>query len=81
MAPTKPTRGDEYIYFEGLPANSRIRIYDISGSLIKEEENRQAIWEWDVKDAYGRKVDSDIYIYIVTTEEGLKKIGKIAVVR
>ncbi|MDI6735340.1 MAG: T9SS type A sorting domain-containing protein [bacterium] len=81
--PFKPSRGDKCIYFEGLPANSRIRIYDISGHLIKEAQNQEAIWEWDVQDNYGKLVDSGIYIYIVTTEgeNGLKKIGKIAVIR
>ncbi len=79
--PFKPSRGDECIHFEGLPLNSRIRIYDISGSLIREVENQQAIWQWNVEDKYGQKVDSGIYIYIITTEEGLKKIGKIGVIR
>ncbi|MEW6095756.1 MAG: T9SS type A sorting domain-containing protein [bacterium] len=79
--PFKPVRGDEYIFFEGLPENSRIRIYDIAGNLIKEAIDKEAIWEWDVRDKEGKKVDSGIYIYIVTTDEGLKRIGKIGVIR
>lgn len=79
--PFKPSRGDEFITFEGLPKNSYIRIYDISGHLIKEKESLEAIWDWDVKDKEGKKVDSGIYIYIVSTEDGLKKIGKIAMIR
>lgn len=79
--PFKPIRGDEYIYFEGLPKDSHIRIYDISGCLIKEEKYKNAIWKWDVKSKGGKMVDSGIYIYIITVEEGFKTKGKIAVIR
>ena len=77
----KPKRGDKCIYFEGLPKGSWIRIYDISGHLIKESQDQEAIWKWDVHDNYGKLVDSGIYIYIVTMEEGLKRIGNMAVIR
>lgn len=80
--PFKPTeRSDEKIIFEGLPEDSYIRIYDISGHLIVEAKDKEAIWVWDVNNNVGEKVDSGVYIYIITTEKGLKKIGKIAVIR
>ncbi|MEW6607908.1 MAG: PQQ-binding-like beta-propeller repeat protein [bacterium] len=79
--PFKPSRGDENIVFEGLPEDTQIRIYDISGSLVKEEEHKRATWIWDVRDNYGKKVDSGIYIYVLTTGDGKKKIGKLAIIR
>lgn len=79
--PFKPVRGDEKITFEGLPKNSYIRIYDISGHLIMEVKDKEAIWEWDVRSNEGKKIDSGIYIYLVTTEDGLKRTGKIGVIR
>ncbi|MEW6608777.1 MAG: T9SS type A sorting domain-containing protein, partial [bacterium] len=79
--PFKPSRGDENIVFEGLPEDTQIRIYDISGSLVKEEEHKRATWIWDVRDNYGKKIDSGIYIYVLTTGDGKKKTGKIAIIR
>lgn len=79
--PFKPIRWDSEIIFDGLPQNTTIRIYDISGSLIKEIENITiGTYGWDVKDAYGKDVASGIYIYIVTCD-WMKKIGKIAIIR
>jgi len=79
--PFKPIRGDSEIIFDGLPANSTIRIYDISGSLIREIENiTLGTYAWDVKDDYGRNVDSGIYIYIVSNDKE-RKIGKLAIIR
>ncbi len=80
--PFKPIRGDSEITFDGLPSNTTIRIYDISGSLIKEIENITiGTYNWDVKDKYGQDVASGIYIYIISCDEGMKKIGKIAIIR
>ncbi|MEW6607831.1 MAG: T9SS type A sorting domain-containing protein [bacterium] len=79
--PFKPRRGDENIVFEGLPEDTQIRIYDISGNLVKEEEHKRATWIWDVRDNYGKKVDSGVYIYVLTTGDGKKKTGKIAIIR
>ncbi|MEW6617977.1 MAG: FG-GAP-like repeat-containing protein [bacterium] len=79
--PFKPGRGDENIVFEGLPENTQIRIYDISGSLVKDEEGKRATWIWDVRDNYGKKIDSGVYIYVLTTDDGKKKTGKIAIIR
>ncbi|MDI6735426.1 MAG: thermonuclease family protein [bacterium] len=80
--PFKPVRGDTEIIFKGVPSNSTIRIYDLSGSLIKEIENISlGKCSWNVQDAYGRNVASGMYIYIVSSDEGMKKIGKIAIIR
>ncbi|MFH1562769.1 MAG: PKD domain-containing protein [Nitrospirota bacterium] len=78
--PFKPIRGDDKIIFEGLPINTTIRIYDISGSLIRCIENVSAIYEWDVKDSHSKDVASGVYIYIVTYNDE-KKTGKLAIVR
>ncbi|MFH1563404.1 MAG: carboxypeptidase regulatory-like domain-containing protein [Nitrospirota bacterium] len=80
--PFKPIRGDSEIVFDGLPPNTTIRIYDISASLIKEIENiSTGSYKWDVRDAYGKNVASGIYIYIISNDEDMKKIGKIAIIR
>ncbi|MEW6618785.1 MAG: T9SS type A sorting domain-containing protein, partial [bacterium] len=79
--PFKPSRGDENIVFEGLPEDTQLRIYDISGSLVRDEEGKRATWIWDVRDNYGKKVDSGVYIYVLTTDDGKKKIDKLAIIR
>lgn len=78
--PFKPSRGDDKIIFEGLPANSTIRIYDISGDLIRMIEDVSSIYEWDVKDSHSKDVASGVYIYIVTYGVE-KKSGKLVIIR
>ncbi|MFH1562637.1 MAG: hypothetical protein ABIF11_04355 [Nitrospirota bacterium] len=79
--PFKPQRGDNRIIFEGLTTDSRIRIYDIAGSLRRYIENIDGYWEWDVTDDYGKPLESGVYIYIITDNEEGKKVGKIVVIR
>ena len=54
-----------------------VRIYDISGNLVEEIEERDgdgsATWDGDVA--------SGIYIYYISNPQGEKKLGKLSVIR
>jgi hypothetical protein len=60
----------------------RIRIYTVSGSLVRIiEDIGSSLVSWDAKNADGELVGSGIYIFVIETKDGTKKMGKIAVVR
>jgi hypothetical protein len=75
--PFKIDRDGSTIEFAGLPENVTIKIYDISGNLIKYVKNQSAKWEWNV----ATEVDSGIYIYVITDKDGNNIIGKIGIIR
>ncbi|HOL48414.1 MAG TPA: hypothetical protein PK189_09555, partial [bacterium] len=74
-----------YITFAGVQANSKIKILDSTGKLVIElNENSDRViegYKWDLKNEDGNFVSSGIYIYIMTTKDGQKKIGKIGIIR
>lgn len=75
--PFKIDRDGSIIEFAGLPENVTIKIYDISGNLVKYVEHQTASWQWNV----ANEIDSGIYIYVITDKDGKKIIGKIGVIR
>ena len=69
----------ERISFANLPKEATIRIYTISGKLIKRIKHKDAAdggsREWDVSE-----ISSGIYLYTIISPEG-KKTGKVSVVK
>jgi hypothetical protein len=58
------------------------RIYDISGALVVIlEENNFSRFEWDGTNGAGKECQSGIYFFVVTSEDGRSKKGKIALIR
>lgn len=76
--PFKPSRGDDKIYFEGLTAEATIIIYDASGAIVKEleEKDGDGLATWDPKDNA-----SGIYYYVITNPDGEVKKGKLAIIK
>ncbi|MGB2869224.1 MAG: hypothetical protein WBD36_12280 [Bacteroidota bacterium] len=78
-------RGERRIYFVNLPANCTIRIYTVSGALIKElhhetpVDNGQEPWNLVSKD--GMDVSYGVYIFHVDAPGIGEKIGKFAVIK
>ena len=78
-----PYKGDqawpERISFGNLPAEAIIRIYTLSGDLVKkiehQEETDGGIEEWDISD-----IASGVYIYSVKSTCG-KKVGKVSIIK
>lgn len=81
--PCYPAKG-QVVKIVGLPQNTqRIDIYTIAGELVrsfeKGEFNFTAIW--NCRNNSGQEVARGIYVYLIITDDGEKKIGKIAVIR
>jgi len=72
-----------------LPLNSKVRIYSLSGKLVRTLEEGEEIKVeggsgeavWDGKNEEGQEVARGIYVYLATNNAGEKKIGKIAVIK
>jgi hypothetical protein len=74
-----PLKGHNNITFTFLTEDIRIRIYNINGELIKDEEasTPSGFYKWeDVKNS----VASGVYIYLITSKNQ-KAIGKIGIVK
>jgi hypothetical protein len=80
--PFKPSAGHTKITFTDLTRSARIRIYTISGELVRtlaKEDSGQTL-TWDVRNARGSAVDSGVYLWFI---EGAaqKKKGKLMIIR
>jgi len=79
--PFKPNSDPEHdaIHFQGLTANTTVRVYDLSGTLVfgpKTDKDGDGHLAWDAE------VGSGIYIYFVKTSDGSEqKKGKLSVIR
>lgn len=69
------------IIFDRLPLKCKVRIFNLAGELVKEEEITVTKWQWDLRNNKGEEATSGIYIYHVIDSEGNEKTGKIGVVR
>ncbi len=71
---------DGQITFSGITNSSVIRIYTISGQLVREVSPGISLWKWDGKNSYGKDVASGVYIYLITDGQS-KKTGKLTIIR
>ena len=78
-------RGPRRIYFDGLPASCKIKIYTITGELVKEIsressiENGQEFWDLTTKDNF--PISYGVYIYHVDAGKLGEKIGRLAIIK
>ena len=80
--PFSPWKGHSQINFDGLTSDAKIRIFTLTGKLLKEEEvSWQYSWTWLVKNMTGEELARGIYLWIVTNTAGGRRIGKIAIIR
>ena len=68
------------ITFDGLPANSTIKIFTISGQLVRSLSASTGGIAWDLKNDSGSKVASGIYLYLITNDQNQKTRGKLAII-
>lgn len=78
--PFKPSVGHTKIYFYGLPQGSIVRIYDLSGTLLKElrQDTSDGLATWDPTS--DPNCASGIYFYFVDGVSEKKK-GKISIIK
>jgi len=78
-------RGPRRIYFDKLPNECTIRIYTITGELVKtidhysSFDNGQAFWDLTTKDNF--PISYGVYIYHVDAGKLGEKIGRLAVIK
>lgn len=68
------------ITFGNLPEGSTIKIFTVSGHLLREFKAASGQQTWDLRNDLGDKVASGIYVYFVTDNQNHKTRGKIAIV-
>lgn len=80
--PYKPSEGHTSIIFTYLPSECTIRIFTISGELVKTINHTNGLpqEEWDVKSDAGNAVFSGVYIYYIKSKSNSKE-GKIMIIR
>ncbi len=79
--PFNLSKGHTQINFDGLTSDARIRIFTLTGRLLKEEEvNWQYSWTWDVRNIEREELARGIYLWVVTDKAGGRRIGKIAII-
>jgi len=83
--PFKPSLGHDRITFRGLTTNAEIRIYTVSGELVRtlsknDPSTSDLIWR-PVANSAGQPLASGVYLYVVTGDDSTKAKGKIMVIK
>jgi hypothetical protein len=75
-------RGRQRVMFTNLPPQATIRIYTISGNLVRilEHTDGSGTTEWDVRTRFDLLVASGNYYFHVTTPDGRTHLGRFAVI-
>jgi hypothetical protein len=80
-----PWRSDKHtglsITFDNLTVNTTIKIFTVSGHWVKTLPTSSSSVTWDLTNDSGEKVASGLYVYLLTTDSGLKKTGQLAVIK
>ena len=70
--------------FTNLPAECDIHIYTLTGERVNtmhHESVEEGWYYWDMLNFYRQEIATGMYIYVVETPSGEKKIGKFAVIK
>jgi hypothetical protein len=73
------------IWFLNLPPRARIKIYTVSGDLVRTLEHHDPVdgkLPWDVLSDYGRAIASGLYVYVVENlDSGEIQRGKLVIIK
>jgi len=69
------------IMFTGLPANATVKLFTISGHLVKSLGSSAGVAQWDLTNDSNDKVASGVYLYLITDNGGTKIHGKLAIIK
>lgn len=80
--PYRPSKGHSKITFTKLTTAASIKIYTVSGELVRtvEKDSTNDAISWDVLNESGQKIASGLYIYIITSGS-MSKSGKLIVIK
>ena len=79
-SPSDPTSG---IIFDNLPADAKLAVYTVAGSLVWDAQGpaQGGLRRWDVRTGDGQDVASGVYFLVVTSPDGATRVEKLAVIR
>ncbi|KPJ49604.1 hypothetical protein AMJ40_05170 [candidate division TA06 bacterium DG_26] len=85
-APWDRSRYEQQVWFQGLPSQCTIRIFNAAGLLIRTIRHDATgagagAHAWDLLNEDKQNVVSGLYIYQVTAPEGKENVGKFAIIR
>ena len=80
--PFKPSAGHTKITFTNLTDSVRIRIYTVSGELVRTlyKTGPGETLDWDIRNSRGSAVDSGVYLWLIE-HAAMKKKGKLMIIR
>ena len=80
--PFKPSLGHAKITFSQLTRDAEIKIYTLSGQLVRKlvKSDLKDTLEWNVTNERGQAAASGVYLYVVKSAAG-KKRGKLMIIR
>jgi hypothetical protein len=73
---------ERWVRFTNLPEKCTVKIFDLSGRLVRELDKNDAtttFLDWDLKNHYGLPIASSVYVYHVDVPGVGEKIGKVAI--
>ncbi|MCH9030169.1 MAG: hypothetical protein IH819_11300, partial [Bacteroidetes bacterium] len=73
----------QYVTFSFLPNEATIKIYSLAGHLIRtlEKSDESPYMKWDLKNEYGRRIGSGMYLAIVSNLRLGEKVLKFAIIQ
>jgi hypothetical protein len=78
-------RGERRIYFMYIPPKCTIRIYTLSGELLRVLEHNDSLMNgtepWDLLTSEGLDISYGIYVYHIDAGEYGEKVGKFAIIK
>ena len=78
--PWMASLGAPVVTFDGMPAGSSIKIFSISGRLVKTLDAPAGAVTWDLTNSPGGAVASGYYFYLITGGGGTQR-GRLALIR
>jgi len=74
---------EPFVTFSNLPEKVNIKIYSLSGVLIKllDKNDLSASLRWNLKNEYGNKIASGLYIAIINVPDLGQKILKFSIIQ
>lgn len=69
------------VIFENITKTAKIRIYTISGELVRTIESGKSQALWDLNNDQGQKVASGIYLLLITDQDNNRHMGRLTIVR
>jgi hypothetical protein len=78
-------RGERKIEFRNLPANCTIRIYTLTGELVKTLKHdgniNEGVVDWDLRNSSELEIAPGLYIYHVDGQDVGTYVGKFAIIK